>query len=75
MEMVRRTSLSVLFQAERQQVCEMRLLAVESGRGNGAVFTPVRVILAAASATSLPRMPGYLSPQATASREMKEGLL
>ena len=49
MEVMRRASLSVSSQAERQ-MCEMRRLVVESGRGSGVVFTPVRATLVIAPA-------------------------
>ena len=51
MEMMHRESFSVLSKVE-WQVCEMRCVEVESGRGSGVVFTAERIILAA---TSLPR--------------------
>ncbi|KAG0717945.1 hypothetical protein GWK47_053428 [Chionoecetes opilio] len=58
MEVMRRASPSVLFQVERQ-TREIRRLAAESGRGKGVVFTSVKAILAAESATSLPGIPAW----------------
>ena len=55
MEVMCKVSLNVVFQVE-WQVCEMRRLVVESGRGSGGMFTADRVILAAVSVTSLPQI-------------------
>ncbi|MPC62940.1 hypothetical protein E2C01_057031 [Portunus trituberculatus] len=50
---VRMASSSVLFQV-KWQTQVIKCLAVESGRGSGEMFTAERIILAVASATSLP---------------------
>ncbi|KAG0708272.1 hypothetical protein GWK47_024037 [Chionoecetes opilio] len=42
-----------------RQTREIRRLAAESGRGKGVVFTSVKAILAAESATSLPGIPAW----------------